>query len=156
MSSLLWCVAVERSAKTRTESDSNKLFRLVLGSQGLNSQELASKLGWNRAKTNRMLGTLERKGWVVRRVFPAAQPRIAVEPEEAVKRLSSQFVRLAAWKARLQRREKELFEKCVSAQMEGDSTKATMFANQCAEIRKIIGLVTRTELTLSRLSTPAI
>jgi len=101
-----------------------------------------------------MLSVLERKGWIVRRVFAAAQPRIAVEPDETAKRLSGQFVRLAAWKARLQRREKELFEKCVSAQMEGDSAKATMYANQCAEIRKIVGLVTRTELTLSRLCTP--
>jgi len=102
-----------------------------------------------------MLGTLERKGWIVRRVFAAAQPRIVVEPDETVRRLNTQFVRLAAWKAKLQSREKELFDKCVSAQMEGDSTKATMYANQCAEIRKIIRLVARTELTLSRLSTPA-
>jgi len=145
---------MERAAKVRAESDSNKLFRVVLGNQALSAQELSGKLGWNRTKTNRMLGVLERKGWIVRRVFAAAQPRIAVEPDEAAKRLSGQFVRLAAWKARLQRREKELFEKCVSAQMEGDSAKATMYANQCAEIRKIVGLVTRTELTLSRLCTP--
>jgi len=145
---------VERSARTRAETDSNKLFRVVLGNQGLNAQELASKLGWTRAKANRMLGTLERKGWIVRRVFAAAQPRMVVEPDETVRRLNTQFVRLAAWKAKLQSKEKELFDKCVSAQMEGDSTKATMYANQCAEIRKIIRLVARTELTLSRLSTP--
>jgi len=145
---------VERSARARAETDSNKLFRTVLGNQGLNAQELASKLGWNRAKANRMLGTLERKGWIVRRVFAAAQPRMLVEPDETVRRLNTQFVRLAAWKAKLQNREKELFGKCVSAQMEGDSTKATMYANQCADIRKIIRLVARTELTLSRLSAP--
>jgi division protein CdvB (Snf7/Vps24/ESCRT-III family) len=145
---------MERAAKVKTESDSNKLFRLVLENQGLNAQELSSRLGWNRTKTNRLLGTLERKGWIVRRVFPAAQPRIAVEPDEAVKRLTGQFERLAAWKTRLQKREKELFEKCVSAQMEGDQEKATMYANQCAEVRKIIALVAKTELTLSRLSAP--
>lgn len=120
----------------------------------MNVQEVADKLGWSRSKTSRMLGVLERKGWIVRRVFAAAQPRMAVEPDETAKRLNSQFARLAAWKGKLQRREKELFEKCVSAQMEGDPTKASMYANQCAEIRKIIRLVAGTELTLSRLSTP--
>jgi len=145
---------VERVRKKKVESDSSRLFRMVSENQGLSVQDLSSKLGWTRAKTNRALTILERKGWIVRRAFPAAQPRIAVEPDETVKRLNVQFTRLAAWKAKLQRREKELFEKCVSAQMEGDPSKATMYANQCAEIRKIVRLVTGTELTLSRLSTP--
>ena len=65
------------------------------------------------------------------------------------------FTRLLAWKNRLQAREKELFGKCVSAQMEGDSEKATMYANQCAEVRKVIRLVAGTAETLSKLSTPA-
>lgn len=145
---------MEKSRRARAGTNSSKLFRLVLENQGLDVQEAADKLGWTRAKTNRMLGVLERKGWIVRRAFAAAEPRMIVEPDVAVKRLSSQFTRLAAWKAKLERREKELFDKCVSAQMEGDPEKATMYANQCAEVRKIVRLVTRTELTLSRLSTP--
>jgi len=59
-----------------------------------------------------------------------------------------------AWKDKLQAREKDLFGKCVSAQIEGDSEKAKMYANQCAEVRKIIRLVAGTEETLSMLSTP--
>jgi len=146
--------ALQKSKRKRKETDSDKLFRLISENQGLSAQEISEKLAWTSSKTNRMLGVLERKGWIVKRVFPAAQPRILVKPDETVQRLNDQFARLVEWKTKLEFREKELFDKCVSAQMEGDSTKATMYANQCAEIRKIIKLVSGTEQTLSLLSTP--
>jgi division protein CdvB (Snf7/Vps24/ESCRT-III family) len=120
----------------------------------LNVQKISEKLGWTKSKTNRMLSVIERKGWIVKKVFPAAQPRIVVKPDERIQLLSDKFTKLMAWKDKWQTREKDLFDKCVSAQVEGDSEKATMYANQCAEVRKIIRLVAGTVETLSKLSTP--
>jgi len=91
---------------------------------------------------------------MVKRTFFAAQPRVMVKSDEKIPLLSDKFTKLMAWKDKWQIREKELFGNCVSALMEGDSEKATMYANQCAEVRKIIRLVAGTEETLSKLSTP--
>jgi division protein CdvB (Snf7/Vps24/ESCRT-III family) len=145
---------MQRVKRKMAESDSNRLFRFISENQGLSVQQISEKLGWSKSKTNRMLNILERKGWIVKRVFSAAQPRIVVKPDERIRLLSDRFTKLVAWKNKLQAREKELFGNCVSAQMEGDSEKATMYANQCAEVRKIIRLVAGAEETLSKLSTP--
>lgn len=143
--------AVKRKS---AKSDSNRLLQFISENQGLTIQEIAEKLGWSKSKTNRMLNVLERKGGIVKRVFSATQPKIVVKQDERTQLLSDRFTKLAAWKDKLQTREKELFGKCVSAQMEGDSEKARMYANQCAEVRKIIKLVTGTEETLSKLNAP--
>ncbi len=143
---------MERSRKR--ENQSSKLFRLISENQGLTVQEIMDKLGWTKTKTNRIVNTLEKKGWIVRRVYSAAQPKIVAKPDETVQHLSGQFVRLTAWKQKLETREKELFDKCVSMQLEGDRASAVMYANQVAEIRKIIRLVIGTEQFLLRLSTP--
>ena len=136
------------------ESGSNRLFRVISENQGLSVQQISEKLGWTKSKTNRMLSVLERKKWIVKRVFSAAQPRMVVKQDEGVQLLSDKLRRLVAWKDKLQTREKELFGKCVSAQMEGDSETARMYANQCAEVRKIIRLVAGVEAALSKLSSP--
>ena len=145
---------LQKSKRKGKETESNKLFRLISENPGLSVQEISGKLGWTKSKTNRMLSLLERKGWITKRVFSAAQPRIVTKPDETVQRLNDQFVRLVEWKTQLEMREKELFDKCVSAQLEGDKTKAALYANQCAEIRKIIRLVTGAEQTISQLTTP--
>jgi len=137
------------------ESGSNRLFRVISENQGLSVQQISEKLGWTKSKTNRMLSVLERKKWIIKRVFSAAQPRMVVKQDEGVQLLSDKLRRLVAWKDKLQTREKELFGKCVSAQMEGDSETARMYANQCAEVRKIIRLVAGVEAALSKLSSPA-
>jgi len=80
---------------------------------------------------------------------------IIVETDPSTQLVSDKFMKLETWKDKLWIREKELFGKRVSAEMEGDSAKATTYANQCAEIRKMIRLVARTEETLSKLSTMA-
>jgi len=145
---------MQQVKRKMTESDSSKLFRFISENQGLSVQKISEKLGWTKSKTNRMLSVLERKGWIVKRIFSAAQPRTVAKPDERFQLLSDKFAKLVAWKDKLQAREKELFGKCVSAQTEGDSEKAAMYVNQCAEVRKIIRLVVGTEETLSKLSTP--
>ncbi len=145
---------MQRVKRNVGESDSNRLFRFISENQGLSVERISEKLGWTKNKTNRVLSVLERKEWIVKRVFSAAQPMIAVKQNERVQLLSDKIRKLVAWKDRLQTREKELFDKCVSAQMGGDSETAKMYANQCAEVRKIIRLVAGAEETLSKLSTP--
>jgi len=134
------------------EGASNRLFRFISENQGLSVQKISEQLDWTMSKTNRTLNVLERKGWIVKRVFSATQLASVVKTEKRTRILSDKFTKLVAWKSRLEGREKELFGKCVSAQMEGDSVKATMYANQCAEVRKIIRLVAGTAETLSKLS----
>ena len=136
------------------ESDSIRLFRFISEHQGLSVQRISGKLGWTQSKTNRILSILERKEWIVKRVFSTAQPMTAVKQDERIQLLRDKLTKLAAWKNRLRIREKELFDKCVSAQVEGNSETAKMYANQCAEVRKIIRLVAGAEGALSKLSTP--
>jgi len=145
---------IQRVKRNMGESDSNRLFRFISENQGLSVQRISEKLGWTQSKTKRMLSVLERKEWIVRRVFSTAQPMTAVKQEERIQVLRDKFTKLVAWKNRLQAREKELFGKCVSAQIEGYSETAKIYANQCAEIRKIIRLVAGAEGALSKLSTP--
>jgi len=123
------------------ENGSNRLFQYISENQGLTVQKLSEKLSWSSRKTNRMLSVLEKKGWIVKRVFSTPQSRIITEQDEGIRLLRDKFSKLMAWKNKLQAREKELLGKCFSAQMKGDSETAKMYANQCAEVRKIIRLV---------------
>ena len=143
---------MERAKGKMAEGASNRLFRFISENQGLSVQKISEQLDWTMSKTNRTLNVLERKGWIVKRVFSATQLASVVKTEKRTRILSDKFTKLVAWKSRLEGREKELFGKCVSAQMEGDSVRATMYANQCAEVRKIIRLVAGTAETLSKLS----
>ena len=145
---------MQRVKRNVGESDSNRLFQFISENQGLSVDRISEKLDWTKSRTNRVLSVLEKKNWIVKRVFSAAQPMVAVKQDERVQLLSDKFRKLVAWKNKLQTREKELFDKCVSAQMGGDSETAKMYANQCAEVRKIIRLVAGAEETLSILSTP--
>ena len=145
---------MQRVKRNMGESDSIRLFRFISENQGLSVQRISEKLGWTQSKTNRMLSVLERKEWIVKRVFSTAQPMTAVKQDERIQLLRDKFTKLAAWKNRLRIREKELFDKCVSAQVEGNSETAKLYATQCAEVRKIIRLVAGAEGALSKLRTP--
>lgn len=51
----------------------------------------------------------------------------------------------------LQRRDKELFDKCVAARTAGDTPRANLYAEECAEVRKIAKVVLHSELALEQL-----
>lgn len=53
----------------------------------------------------------------------------------------------------LQHRDKELFDKCVAARTTGDALRASLYANECAEIRKIVKVVLQSELALEQVIT---
>lgn len=52
--------------------------------------------------------------------------------------------------ARLEQRGKEFFEKCTEAQVAKDNERAVMYANECAEIRKMARIVLRSEIAIEQ------
>jgi division protein CdvB (Snf7/Vps24/ESCRT-III family) len=50
----------------------------------------------------------------------------------------------------MQHRDKELFDKCVTARASGDITRASLYAEECADVRKIAKVVLQSELALER------
>ena len=93
----------------------------------------------------RMVSVFERKEWIIMEDASAPQARMMVKPDERIRLMSDRFTVLV-WKdifSKLRNKEGELFGKYVSARVEGDSERATMYANECAEVGRIIGLVTR-------------
>ncbi len=51
----------------------------------------------------------------------------------------------------MQRRDKELFDKCVAARTAGDTARANLYAEECAEVRKIAKIILQSELALEQL-----
>jgi division protein CdvB (Snf7/Vps24/ESCRT-III family) len=52
--------------------------------------------------------------------------------------------------ARVQRRHRDYFNKCVEAQLAKDQARAAMYASECAELRKIARITWRCELALEQ------
>jgi len=65
-------------------------------------------------------------------------------------RLRAQSDRLEQAASRLQARNKELFEKCVNSKTSGDHSRALIYANECAEIRKIAKTIINGQLALEQ------
>ncbi len=68
----------------------------------------------------------------------------------AIYRLSTQQSKLEHTSAKLRGRDQELFQRCIGAQVAKDSSHAKIYANECAEIRKIAKIVLVSELALER------
>ena len=54
--------------------------------------------------------------------------------------------------ARLQQRDKEMFQRCIGAQLSRDTAHAALYANECAEIRKMAHITLSSELALERVT----
>jgi len=65
-------------------------------------------------------------------------------------RLHTQLEKLEHTYARLHDRDTELFQRCVGAQVSNDVGHAKIYANECAEIRKIAQVVLGSQLALER------
>lgn len=70
--------------------------------------------------------------------------------EHARFRLQTQYDKLEQTYSRIQQRDKALFQRCVGAQLSNDSAHAKLYANECAEIRKIAKVVLGSQLALER------
>lgn len=65
-------------------------------------------------------------------------------------RLQSQLDKLEHMYSRLQQRDRELFQRCVGAQVSKDLAHAKIYANESAEIRKIATVVLGSQLALEK------
>lgn len=70
--------------------------------------------------------------------------------EHAKFRLQAQYEKLEQTCTRLKQRDKDLFQKCVAAQLSNDIAHSRIYANECAEIRKIAKVVLGSQLALER------
>lgn len=77
---------------------------------------------------------------------PPLKERIAT----ATYRLKLQQDKLEQASMKMQQHDKELFEKCVSTQMAHDSSRASMYANECAEVRKMAKVILLSELAIEQ------
>ena len=69
---------------------------------------------------------------------------------EAVTRLRIQSNKLGQTANRMEIRDKRMFGKVVKAVMSKDQERATMYANECAEVRKVAKLIISSQLALER------
>ena len=65
-------------------------------------------------------------------------------------RLHAQLEKLEHMYTRLHQRDTDLFQRCVGAQASNDAGHAKIYANECAEIRKIAQVVLASQLALER------
>src|SRR5215831_2696783 len=70
--------------------------------------------------------------------------------DRALYRLATQKDKLEHMSSRLQQRDKEMFQRCIGAQLSKDSAHAALYANECAEIRKMAHITLSSELALER------
>jgi division protein CdvB (Snf7/Vps24/ESCRT-III family) len=68
----------------------------------------------------------------------------------AIYRLRTQQNRLELGSLKMQQRDKELFKKCVEAQLSKDTARAAMYAEECSEIRKIAKITLQCQLSLEK------
>ena len=65
-------------------------------------------------------------------------------------RLNSQLEKLEQKSARLEQRDREIFERCIGANVAKDYAHAAIYANECSEIRMMAKIVISAELALER------
>lgn len=65
-------------------------------------------------------------------------------------RLDIQKERLQSIASKIQQKDRELFQRCIGAEMSKDLAHARLYANECAEVRKIAQVVLSSQLALER------
>lgn len=101
------------------------------------------------------------KGWDAESKEPAIsrfeahfhrKPSVKEQISTALYRLKAQQNKLEAAAARMQLHDKEIFNKCVSSQLSHDSARAAMYANECAEVRKMAKVTVQCQMALEQVS----
>ncbi len=94
----------------------------------------------------------ERKPGIRERIKRAVkkEPPLRLRIVQAIHMLKVQSHRLEYMIAKLKERDQELFERVVEAQMEGDRLRAQVYANEVAEIRKVVKTLMMSQLALER------
>jgi len=82
------------------------------------------------------------------RHHPSAKEQVST----ALYRLKAQQNKLEAAAGRMQQHDKEIFNKCVSSQLSHDTARAAMYANECAEVRKMAKVTVQCQMALEQVS----
>jgi len=67
-------------------------------------------------------------------------------------RLRVQRNKIESMALMMQHRDKELFDKCVTARASGDMARASLYAEECADVRRIAKIALQSELALDRVT----
>lgn|GEM_PF-1098748 len=127
------------------------LLEFISKNPGLSIDQISGGLGWTRRSVKLVLGSLEKKGVISTKYFPIDMLETPVSQWGIEKQIRLETSKLDTMLLSLKEREKETFEKCVEAQMARDENLASMYANQCAEIRKLIDSTVSNENLLNRI-----
>jgi division protein CdvB (Snf7/Vps24/ESCRT-III family) len=66
-------------------------------------------------------------------------------------RIRTQRNKIESTSLMMQRRDKEFFDKCLAARVAGDIARANLYAEECAEVRKLAKIAINSELALEQL-----
>lgn len=80
------------------------------------------------------------------------RPPIKEQLSGALYRLRVQQNKLESAAMRMQQHDKDIFTKCVNAQVAHDVARASMYANECAEVRKMAKVTLQCQLALEQVS----
>lgn len=80
------------------------------------------------------------------------RPPVKEQISSAIYRLKVQENKLQSASARMQQHDKDIFTKCVNSQMAHDNARAAMYANECAEVRKMAKVTLQCQLALEQVS----
>jgi division protein CdvB (Snf7/Vps24/ESCRT-III family) len=69
---------------------------------------------------------------------------------QAIYKLTAQKEKLTQTTAKLQQRDQEMFQRCIGAHLAKDSAHASIYASECAEVRKMFRIVLSSQLALER------
>ncbi len=100
---------------------------------------------WDRTEKEPFLSRIEGR---IRPSDKSVKERISA----AVFRLKAQQNKLELANLKMQQRDRELFKKCIDAQLSKDTARASMYAEECAEIRKIAKVTLQCQLAIERAS----
>jgi len=137
--------------KRQRKTKSVELLEFIAKNPGVTIDEISEDLGWTRRSVKMVLGKLEKAGEVSTRYFPVVIKEAGETPSGIDREIAFGKDRLEKMLLRLQERANEAFEKCVKAKMAKDENLASIYANQCAEIRKLINTVVASECILNRM-----
>jgi division protein CdvB (Snf7/Vps24/ESCRT-III family) len=138
-------------SKSRRKTKTAELIQFISKNPGLSIEEISKRLGWTRRSVKLNLAKLEKTSKITSRYFPAIT-EFKDESWDIQKDISLEETKLEEMLINLKRKEKVTFEKCIEAQMSKDDNLASMYANQCAEIKKLINTVIANADLLGRMN----
>jgi division protein CdvB (Snf7/Vps24/ESCRT-III family) len=78
------------------------------------------------------------------------KPAVKEQITSALYRLNVQKNKLETAASRMQQHDKDIFAKCINSQMAHDNARAMMYANECAEVRKMAKVTVQCQMALEQ------